>query len=102
MDAVFASKWLMPRIDLFRKQRPDIELRFDITSQLRDFDHDDVDIAIRFGAGKYPGLVAERLFDNVIIPVCSPTTARRRDRRSTSRATSCITRSSTSNGRGRA
>ena len=72
MDAVFASKWLMPRIDLFRKLRPDIELRLDITSQLRDFGHDDVDVAIRFGAGKYPGLVAECLFENVIIPVCSP------------------------------
>ena len=41
-------------------------------AQLRDFVHDDIDVAIRFGAGKYPGLVAERLFDNVIIPVCSP------------------------------
>ena len=41
-------------------------------SELRDFDHDDVDLGIRFGAGKYPGLCAHRLFDNVIIPVCSP------------------------------
>jgi len=71
-DATFASKWLVPRIDLFRKRRPEIELRFDISSKLRDFAHDDIDVAIRFGAGKYPGLVAERLFDNVIIPVCSP------------------------------
>ena len=71
-DATFASKWLVPRIDSFRKRRPEIELRFDISSQLRDFVHDDIDVAIRFGAGKYPGLVAECLFDNVIIPVCSP------------------------------
>ncbi|TIW84760.1 MAG: transcriptional regulator, partial [Mesorhizobium sp.] len=39
---------------------------------LRDFDLDDVDVGIRFGAGKYPGLCAHRLFDNIIIPVCSP------------------------------
>jgi LysR family glycine cleavage system transcriptional activator len=71
-DATFASKWLVPRIDSFRKRRPEIELRFDVSSKLRDFTHDDIDVAIRFGAGKYPGLVAERLFDNVIIPVCSP------------------------------
>ena len=71
-DATFASKWLLPRIDLFRKLRPDIELRFDVSSALRDFGQDDVDIAVRFGVGKYPGLVAERFFDNVIIPVCSP------------------------------
>jgi LysR family glycine cleavage system transcriptional activator len=72
VDAQFAAKWLMRRIDDFRKLRPDIELRFDIASELRDFDVDDVDVGIRFGAGKYPGLCADRLFDNVIVPVCSP------------------------------
>lgn len=71
-DPTFASRWLLPRIEHFRRLRPDIELRFDASSQLRDFDQDDVDVAIRFGAGKYLGLVAERLFDNIIIPVCSP------------------------------
>lgn len=72
LDAQFASKWLMRRIDSFRKLHPDIELRFDISYEVRDFDLDDVDVAIRFGMGKYPGLVADRLFDNMIIPVCSP------------------------------
>jgi LysR family glycine cleavage system transcriptional activator len=72
LDAHFAAKWLMRRVDDFRKLRPDIELRFDIAYELRDFDIDDVDVGIRFGAGKYPGLCADRLFDNVIIPVCSP------------------------------
>lgn len=72
LDAQFASKWLMRRIDGFRKLHPDIELRFDISYDVRDFDLDDVDVAIRFGMGKYPGLRADRLFDNMIIPVCSP------------------------------
>lgn len=71
-DAQFAAKWLMRRVDGFRKARPDIELRFDISSGLRDFERDDVDVGIRFGTGRYPGLCADRLFDNVIIPVCSP------------------------------
>ncbi|WP_095202739.1 transcriptional regulator GcvA [Mesorhizobium carmichaelinearum] len=72
LDAQFATKWLMRRIDDFRRQRPGIELRFDITYDLRDFERDDVDIGIRFGTGKYPGLRTHRLFDNIIIPVCSP------------------------------
>jgi LysR family glycine cleavage system transcriptional activator len=72
LDAQFATKWLMRRIDDFRHQRPGIELRFDITYDVRDFERDDVDIGIRFGTGKYPGLSAHRLFDNIIIPVCSP------------------------------
>ncbi|RUW87242.1 LysR family transcriptional regulator, partial [Mesorhizobium sp. M8A.F.Ca.ET.023.01.1.1] len=72
LDAQFAAKWLMRRVENFRKLRPGIELRFDIAYGLRDFDLDDVDVGIRFGAGKYPGLYAHRLFDNIIIPVCSP------------------------------
>ena len=71
-DAHFAAKWLMRRIDGFRAIQPDIDLRFDISYEVRDFDRDDIDIGIRFGAGKYPGLAVDRLFDNVLIPVCSP------------------------------
>ncbi|CAG1009524.1 MAG: transcriptional regulator GcvA [Rhizobiaceae bacterium] len=71
-DAQFASKWLMRRIERFHAVHPGIELRFDISYELRDFDQDDVDVAIRFGTGRYPELRAHRLFENVIIPVCSP------------------------------
>jgi LysR family glycine cleavage system transcriptional activator len=72
LDAQFATKWLMRRVDDFHKHKPGIELRFDISHDVRDFDLDDVDVGIRFGTGRYPGLVAHRLFDNIIIPVCSP------------------------------
>ncbi|TPN83756.1 transcriptional regulator GcvA [Mesorhizobium sp. CU2] len=72
LDAQFATKWLMRRVDDFRKQKPGIELRFDITYDVRDFDLDDVDVGIRFGTGRYPGLTSHRLFENIIIPVCSP------------------------------
>ncbi|MDG4855518.1 MULTISPECIES: transcriptional regulator GcvA [unclassified Mesorhizobium] len=72
LDAQFATKWLMRRVDGFRRQKPGVELRFDITYEVRDFERDDVDIGIRFGTGKYPGLCAHRLFENIIIPVCSP------------------------------
>ena len=71
-DPQFATKWLMRRVESFRRGYPDIELRFDISYEVRNFDQDDVDIAIRFGAGKYSGLSAHRLFDNIIVPVCSP------------------------------
>jgi LysR family transcriptional regulator, glycine cleavage system transcriptional activator len=37
-----------------------------------DFDRDDVDVAIRFGAGKYPGLRSDPLFQDSLSPVCSP------------------------------
>ncbi|CDX22872.1 Transcriptional regulator [Mesorhizobium plurifarium] len=72
LDAQFATKWLMRRVDDFRRQKPGVELRFDITYDVRDFERDDVDVGIRFGTGKYPGIIAHRLFENIIIPVCSP------------------------------
>jgi LysR family glycine cleavage system transcriptional activator len=72
VDPQIATRWLMRRVEAFRKINPGIELRFDISYEVRDFDTDDIDVAIRFGTGKYPGTSSDRLFDNVIIPVCSP------------------------------
>ena len=76
IDPVLATKWILPRIDRFRRLKPEIDLRFDISFELRDFERDDVDMAVRFGTGRYPGLRAERLFDNPVIPVCSPSLLR--------------------------
>lgn len=72
VDPHFATKWLMRRVDNFRKLQPGIELRFEVSYEVREFDLDDIDVAIRYGGGKYPGLIANRLFDNVVVPVCSP------------------------------
>lgn len=72
VDPQFATKWLMRHTVEFRKRQPNIDVRFDVSYDLRDFELDDVDVAIRFGAGHYPGCQAHRLFHNVIIPVCSP------------------------------
>jgi LysR family glycine cleavage system transcriptional activator len=72
VDPQIATRWLMRRVESFRKASPDVELRFDISYEVRDFDADDIDVAIRFGAGRYPGLASHRLFENVIVPVCSP------------------------------
>jgi len=71
-ESTFASRWMMPRLLSFRQAHPDLDLRFDVTDELRNFDVDDVDIGVRFGAGHYPGLRSDRLFDNVAVPVCSP------------------------------
>lgn len=67
-----ATKWLMLKVVQFRRLNPGIDLRFDISYDTRRFDLDDIDIAIRFGTGNYDGLRAERLFGNVIVPICSP------------------------------
>ena len=72
LGAVFATNWLLPRLARFRAANPTLELIFDISDQVRDFDVDDIDIAIRFGAGSVEGARSDRLFDTVVVPICSP------------------------------
>ncbi|MGE0008365.1 MAG: transcriptional regulator GcvA [Parvibaculaceae bacterium] len=67
-----AAKWLVPRLDDYMKLNPGVEVQLDVSDRVRDFDRDDIDAAIRFGNGNYPGARADRLFDNTIFPVCSP------------------------------
>jgi LysR family transcriptional regulator, glycine cleavage system transcriptional activator len=68
----FAAKWLVPRLDRFQAKHPEIDVRVSASMQITDFSRDDVDMAIRYGAGRYPDLVVERLMDEAVFPVCSP------------------------------
>jgi LysR family transcriptional regulator, glycine cleavage system transcriptional activator len=67
-----AAKWLVPKLDGFLAAVPGADVRIDVSNSLVDFDRDDVDVAIRFGAGKYPGLRSDLLFSDSLSPVCSP------------------------------
>lgn len=74
---IFASRWLVHRLDRFAASYPDIRLRMDATTQIIDPGSSDVDIAIRVGAGKWPGVKAELLLAQEIFPVCAPALAGR-------------------------
>jgi LysR family transcriptional regulator, glycine cleavage system transcriptional activator len=66
------AKWLVPRLDRFLALVPGADVRIDVSANVLDFDRDDLDVAIRFGEGKYPGLRADLLFQDHVFPVCSP------------------------------
>jgi LysR family transcriptional regulator, glycine cleavage system transcriptional activator len=66
------AKWLVPRLDRFLEMVPDADVRIDVSLAPLDFARDDIDIAIGFGDGIYPGMKVDRLFDETIFPVCSP------------------------------
>ncbi len=68
----FGSKWLVPRLETFRQAHPKFDVRIDATDRLVDFERENVDVAIRYGSGVYPGLCAEALLSNYLFPVCSP------------------------------
>jgi LysR family transcriptional regulator, glycine cleavage system transcriptional activator len=67
-----AAKWLVPRLDRFLSTQPGADVRIDVSHAVVDFDREDIDVAIRFGEGKYPGLKADLLFQDTVFPVCSP------------------------------
>src|SRR5690606_4121891 len=72
MLASFLQQWFLPRLPDFPERYPDIHLRLETSSSLVDFLRSDVQIAIRFGMGQWPGLHAEKLLDEWLVPVCTP------------------------------
>ncbi|MEQ8348183.1 MAG: transcriptional regulator GcvA [Sneathiellaceae bacterium] len=70
-----AAKWLVPRLMEFQTRHPDIEVRLTTSPQLVDLRRDDVDVAIRYGHGNWPGLKADFLMNDELFPVCAPTYA---------------------------
>jgi len=68
----FAARWLLPRLDRFQAKHPNVEVRLSATARLVDFATEDVDLAIRYGPGTYPGLFSERLKVEEAVAVSSP------------------------------
>ncbi|MCW1996012.1 UNVERIFIED_ORG: LysR family glycine cleavage system transcriptional activator [Bradyrhizobium japonicum] len=74
--ASLAAKWLLPRLTDFQEQHPGIDVRITTSTSLVDFQRDDVDAAIRYGRGQWPGLRADWLMADELFPVCSPSLLR--------------------------
>jgi LysR family glycine cleavage system transcriptional activator len=80
----FAVKWLVPRLHGFAQQHPEVDLQISaeqamienpksvaaLGEQLRT---NEVNLAVVFGYGSYPGYVTEKLLDVSAVPLCSPT-----------------------------
>lgn len=70
--ASLAAKWLLPRLTGFQQLHPEIDVRLTTSTQLVDFNRDDIDAAIRYGRGNWPGLKCDWLMADEAFPVCSP------------------------------
>lgn len=68
----FASRWLIPRLERFNARWPEIELRLLATRRMVDFATENVDVAVRYGAGSYAGLHVERLRCESVVAVAHP------------------------------
>jgi len=72
----FAARWLIPRMGDFHALHPDIEVHMLATRRPVDFTVENVDMAIRFGSGEYPGVQVEQLMPESIVAVATPQIAR--------------------------
>ena len=70
--ASFASMWLIPRLEAFQRQHPEIDIRIDATDAPVDLDTTDVDLAIRYAVPAVVPPGSQRLFGEQLTPVVSP------------------------------
>lgn len=71
-QASFAIQWLVPRLTHFNAEHDEIDVRIKAVDQPENSLTEDVDIAIYYGKGNWPGIHADKLNTEYLIPVCSP------------------------------
>ena len=69
--ASFGSLWLLPRIEAFQREHPDIDIRVSAADAIADLDDPELDLALRYcrPAQAPPGAI--RMFGEVLTPVVS-------------------------------
>jgi LysR family glycine cleavage system transcriptional activator len=67
-----AAKWLLPRLPSFLADHSDIEVHLDGTTEATDFAREAVDLDIRHGDGRWPGLFVEGFAEERFLPMCAP------------------------------
>lgn len=70
--ASFASMWLIPRLEAFQQEHPDIDIRIDASDVAVDLELVDIDMALRYGPAEAMPVGAVRLFGETLMPVASP------------------------------
>ena len=72
MTPSFAAKWLVPRLEKWTAQQPNVDVRISASLGLANFGPDGVDLGVRFGSGNYDGLTSALLLKESFVVVCSP------------------------------
>lgn len=73
--ATFALGWLLPRLPDFQRAHPQIDLRLTTHNNRVDILREGLDMAVRFGAGRWPGLESQRVMEAPMAPLCVPALA---------------------------
>ena len=72
-----AERWIAPQLALYRQRAPN--LRFELRSEedLVDFTRHEIDLRLSYGLNHYPDMVSIPLFQDEVVPMCSPAYAER-------------------------
>ncbi|EJC82125.1 transcriptional regulator [Rhizobium leguminosarum bv. trifolii WSM2297] len=70
-----AMFWLLPRLSTVRQANPDLAIRVTTAERDQDIPLEDVDCAILFGDGDWPGFESHKLMGEIVTPVASPALA---------------------------
>lgn len=68
----FGVRWLGPRLSDFVNRHPNWDLRIDAAPDPTDFDREMMELDIRYGFGNWPGYHNEPVFEDRVLPLCSP------------------------------
>ena len=66
------SRWLVPKLGRFIAGHPEVDVRISANERLVDFAVEPIDIGIRYGYGRYPGLAVKKLADAAFVVVATP------------------------------
>ncbi len=83
VSASFGMRWLGTRFTKFIEENPMWDLHVDATPELTEFEKENVDMDIRYGAGNWSGLYSEAIVHDAVMPLCSPAIRARRDKNKT-------------------
>ncbi|MFK7734304.1 MAG: LysR substrate-binding domain-containing protein [Pseudomonadales bacterium] len=72
ISTAFATHWLLPRVARFKARYPDIDLRFQTTAYDIDLNAAGIGLGVRYGSGNWPNYRCWKIFDEVVLAVCSP------------------------------
>jgi len=73
----FAAQWLAPRLGVYQLTHPKTAVQLETTQRVVDFSREEVDVAIRSGKGRWPGLLSYKLLDVRYTLMVSPALARK-------------------------
>ncbi|MCB1376915.1 MAG: LysR family transcriptional regulator [Alphaproteobacteria bacterium] len=72
VEPSFATAWLVPRLERFRRSTADVDVLIDSSLKIANLEQGEADIAIRFGGQAEEPLIVHRLFDEQLCAFCSP------------------------------